>query len=289
MTYSIIGRDPAAAEIGAAVQSKFPGIGSIALHGEAGVGCITTQAFANPRHGPDGLALLRLGATPAQALDVLVAGDAVRDERQVALMAPAGPAAVHTGAALAGWDGTSGSRAGPDCLASGNALAGPAVLDAMVGAFADAAGDLADRLVAALRAGRDAGGERRGQQSAAVLVVKPGGGYGGVSGRHVDVQVYDHGEPIEELARCLRLHRLSYHPSRPNDLVPIGPDLARELKAILRRTGFADLADGPGWPPAATAALRRFMGSENYDNRLRDDAQIDVEVLADIRRRHGGG
>ncbi len=194
MTYSIIGRDPADGAVGAAVQSKFPGVGSIVLHGRAGVGCITTQAFANPRHGDDGL----------------------------------------------------------DSLA----------------------------------AGRDTGGELRGQQSAALLVVKPGGGYGGYSGRHVDISVYDHAEPIHELARCYRLHRLSYFPSDSDQLMPVDAALARELKAIMRRAGFRDLPDGPDWGETEIALLRRFMGVENYDNRLRDDALIDAEVLADLRRRY---
>ncbi len=286
MTYSIIGRDPAAGEIGAAVQSKFPGAGSIALHGAAGVGCITTQAFANPRHGDDGLALLRAGHAAAAVLARLLQQDSADDERQLAVLGSTGPAAVHTGAAVRSWDGFAGGAEREHAAASGNTLAGPTVVTAMLDTFEAAGGALAERLIAALAAGRDAGGELRGQQSAAILVVKPGGGYGGYSGRHVDISVYDHPEPIDELARCYRLHRLSYFPSEPDQLTPIDAALARELKAIMGRAGFRDLPASPGWGDAEIALLRRFMGVENYDNRLRDDAFIDLEVLADLRRRY---
>ncbi len=288
MTYSIIGRDPDSGEIGAAVQSKFPGVGSIALHGRAGVGCVTTQAFANPLHGENGLALLALRASPEEALPVLLRADPERGQRQVALMDFEAAPAAFTGDEVLGWEGSAGSRHADHCVASGNALASDAVLDAMVEAFGATAGELTARLIAALRAGRDAGGELRGQQSAAVLVVKSDGGYGGAGGRHVDISVYDHAQPIEELARCFELHRLSYFPSDPADLVPVDAGIARELKAILAAKGYTGLGEGGGWGEAEIAALKRFMGMENYDNRLRDDALIDAEVLADIRRKHAG-
>lgn len=287
MTYSIIGRDLASGEIGAAVQSKFPGVGSIVLHAQAGVGCVTTQAFANPRHGDRGLRLMALGATPDDALGVLLRADPERDRRQVALLSPEHQPAAFTGEAVSSWEGHAGSHAGEHCVAAGNALASQTVLHAMVSAFDGARAELTVRLIAALRAGRDAGGELRGQQSAAVLVVKSEGGYAGAGGRHVDISIYDHESPIEELARCFKLHRLSYFPSRPEDLVPIDTGIALELKAILRRRGYGGLGEGPDWGEEEIAALHRFMGMENYDNRLRDDAMIDVEVLADIRRKHG--
>ncbi len=286
MTYSLIARDPANGEIGAAVQSKFPGAGSIALHGAAGVGCLTTQAFANPRHGDQGLALLRRGLGAAAVLSALLQDDPAAGERQVAVLAPDGPPAAHTGAEVRGWDGFAGAEMRDDAVASGNTLAGAAVLTAMLDAFEASRGELAERLIAALAAGRDAGGELRGQQSAAILVVKPGGGYGGYSGRHVDISVYDHPEPIAELARCYRLHRLSYFPSAPDQLLPIDGDTARALKTIMRRAGFRELPDTPDWGETEIALLKRFMGVENYDNRLRDDARIDAEVLADLRLRY---
>ncbi len=286
MTYSIVGRDPAAGEVGIAVQSKFPGVGSIVAHGQAGAGCLATQAFANPDHGREGTDLLALGASATETLSILLRGDSERDLRQIAILRIDGEPASHTGEAVASWDGWAGARTGPHSVASGNTLAGPGVVDAMVETFEGCVGELSDRLIAALAAGRDAGGELRGQQSAALLVVKPGGGYGGRTGRHVDVSIYDHPEPIDELARCYQLHRLSYFPSDSCNLVPIDATIAAELKPLLARAGFADLPGGDTWDDACIAAMARFMGVENYDNRIRGDALIDLEVLADIRRRH---
>ncbi len=289
MTYSIIGRDGASGEIGIAVQSKFPGVGSIVVHGRAGAGCITTQAFADPEHGRQGLELLALGASAEETLAILLRGDPARAQRQLAIMAADGPPCAHTGEDVASWDGWAGAIVGRQCVASGNTLAGEQVLRAMVGSFDGTAGELSERLIAALAAGRDAGGELRGQQSAALLVVKPGGGYGGRNGRQVDISVYDHPQPIDELARCYQMHRMSYFPSDECNVVPIDPAIAAELKAVLAEAGHRALPPGPIWDEACIQAMARFMAVENYDNRIRDDARIDLEVLADIRRRHGGG
>ncbi len=288
MTYSIIGRDSASGEIGIAVQSKFPGVGSIVAHGRAGSGCITTQAFADPEHGRRGLELLALGASAEETMAILLRGDPCHAQRQIAVVAVDGPPCAHTGDEVASWDGWAGASVGRQCVASGNTLAGEQVLKAMVDSFERTAGELSERLIAALAAGRDAGGELRGQQSAALLVVKPGGGYGGRNGRHVDVSIYDHPQPIDELARCYQLHRMSYFPSDECNVVPIDPDIAAELKAVLAKAGHRSLPPGPIWDEACIEAMARFMGVENYDNRIRDDARVDLEVLADIRRRHGG-
>ncbi|MGB5830559.1 MAG: DUF1028 domain-containing protein [Thiohalocapsa sp.] len=285
MTYSLIGRDPTNGEVGAAVQSKFPGVGSIVLHGNAEAGCITTQAFANPRHGEIGLKLLSLGATATEVLTVLLRTDDNCEERQIALLGMSQPPTAFTGVEVQQWDGFSGHMNGADCVASGNCLAGKNVLEAMIAAFGIAPGDLSDRLVAGLRAGRDAGGELRGQQSAALLVVKSGGGYGGQDGRHVDISVYDHPAPIEELHRCLELHRLSYFPTDPKNLIEIDGPIARELKNIMRIAGFHDFPDTPNWEHGEISTFQRFMGRENYDNRLRSDRFVDLEVLHDLKGR----
>lgn len=286
MTFSILGIDPDSGEMGIGVQSKFPGVGGIVAHARAGAGVVATQAFADPGHGARGLELLARGASAAETLAILLRGDASRDRRQIAVLDRAGAHAAHTGDAVLGWDGWSGAAGGRLCVAHGNGLAGPEVAARMATAFGAGAGDVALRLIAALEAGQAAGGELRGQQSAAVLVVKEGGGYGGSGGRHVDISVYDHPAPIAELRRCYGLHRLSYFPSDPDEVIEIGPDLARELKAILIRRGFLDGDPGGPWDAAAIAAMERLMGTDNYDNRIRDDARIDTEVLADIRARH---
>ena len=283
MTFSILGADPQTGEIGVAVQSKFPGVGSITAHARAGAGAMATQAFANPEHGPQGLELLALGAAPQEAIEILLRGDESRPERQIAVMRPDGQAAGASGEAVMGWKGFAGMDQGWLCFAIGNSLAHEGVTAAMVAGFENAAGDLSDRLAAALSAGQAAGGELRGQQSARLLVAKEGGGYGGVGAAHVDISVYDHATPIAELERCLALHRLSYFPSRDEDLIEIDSVLAEELRALLVAERFLEKPSPEGWGAAEIAALARFMGHENYDNRIRDDALIDTEVLADIR------
>ena len=196
---------------------------------------------------------------------------------------------MFAGEEVKSWQGGTASHVGRHAIAHGNSLSNTDVPAAMALAFDNSTGEIAARLIGALRAGQAAGGEIRGQQSAAVLVVKQDGGYGGRNGRHVDIQVYDHKEPIEELARCYRLHRLSYFPSRDEDLIDIDAAIATELKGYLGRAGYASLSPGGGWTGADIAAMARFMGVENYDNRIRDDARIDREVLEDLRARLGSG
>lgn len=288
MTYSILAIERATGALGAAVQSKFPGVGNLILHAEAGVGIIATQAFSNPRHGSDGLRLLACGATPEDVVRIVLRADEHGDERQLAVLGSDGSVAGHTGAAVESWDGFAGSAKSSDCYAHGNSLAGPEIVQRMVEAFDSTRGELSERLIAALREGQTAGGELRGQQSAALKVVRSGFGYGGAGGVLVDISVYDHAEPIEELSRCYRLHRLSYFPSATDQLVPIDDELRQELGTILSELGY--LKEIPAtWNEAAIAALKRFMGVENYDNRLRDDALVDLEVIEDVRSRHRAG
>ncbi|RFC63041.1 DUF1028 domain-containing protein [Fulvimarina endophytica] len=287
MTYSIIGRDPETGAVGGAVQSKFPGVASLVLHGDARCGIVHTQAFGNPDHGEDGLELLRLGLDPAGVIGVLSNKDDDDHCRQIAVMGLNGAKAHFTGKSIATWRGESGGAEGENSVAIGNSLTNDRVLDAMIERFETGTGDLAERLVSALAAGRDAGGEMRGQQAAGVLVVKAGTAYAGRAGRLVDIQIYDHLQPIEELARCYRLHKLSFFPSNESDVVPIDAGTAAYLKRLLSRTGLLSRpSEGAEWKEAEIAAMARFMGEENYDNRIRDDARIDLEVLADIRTKH---
>ncbi|QJY45866.1 DUF1028 domain-containing protein [Pseudonocardia broussonetiae] len=287
MTYTILGLDPANGDLGVAVQSKFPGVGGLVPYGDADVGVVATQAFGNPRHGTVGLALLRCGATPAQALDVLLGGDPEQRRRQFALIDRHGGAAGHTGAELHSWDGWAGSARGRDCLALGNGLAGGGVVERMVATFDASHGCLAERLIAALESGERAGGDIRGQQSAALLVVRRDGGYGSLDDRHVVISIYDHPRPIDELVRCYALHRLSYFPSDPDKLVPIGPELAVELKTLMAGRGFYTGVLDDSWKPAARRRFALFLGSENYDNRINGGELLDLEVLADLRLRYG--
>ena len=287
MTYSILGRDATNGDLGVAVQSKFPGVGSLVPYGEAEVGVVATQGFGNPRHGPAGLVLLRSGATPGQAVDVLLNDDEHGDERQFALLDRNGRGAAYTGADLHTWDGWAGSSEGRDCVALGNGLAGGDVVDQMVRSFEETGATLAERLMAALQSGQRAGGDIRGQQSAALLVLRRDGGYGALDDRHVVISVYDHPRPIDELVRCHALHRLSYFPSEPSELVPIGPELARELKRIMAARGCYDGVPDGTWDGGTRKRWELFLGSENYDNRINGGELLDLDVLADLRLRYG--
>ena len=228
------------------------------------------------------------GASPEDVVRIVLRKDQHEDERQLGVLNAAGQLAGHTGATVKSWDGFAGSAQSADCYAHGNSLASPAVVERMAFAFEGSRGELSERLIAALRAGQAAGGELRGQQSAALKVVRSGAGYGGVGGVEVDISVYDHPEPIEELARCYRLHRLSYFPSPKDQLVPIHDELRKELGAILVELGYLDSLPSR-WTDPEIAALKRFMGVENYDNRLRDDALVDLEVVEDVRSRRAAG
>src|SRR5215212_7727974 len=283
MTYSILGCDVSSGALGVAAQSKFPGVGSLVPYGEAEVGVVATQGFGNPRHGSAGLMLLRCGATPQQAVDVLLNDDSLSHKRQFALVDKEGTVAAHTGADLHTWDGWSGSATGHGCVALGNGLAGNDVVEHMVRTFEESRATLAERLMTALASGERAGGDIRGQQSAALLVVRRNGGYGALDDRHVVISVYDHEHPIDELLRCYALHRLAYFPSEPSELVPIGPELAVELKALMAAHGAYDGTPDGTWDAAARRRWELFLGSENYDNRINDGTLLDLEVLADLR------
>ena len=288
MTYSILGYDASNGDLGVAVQSKFPGVGSLVPYGEAEVGVVATQGFGNPRHGSAGLMLLRCGATPQQAVDVLLNDDSLSHKRQFALVDRKGAVAAHTGADLHTWDGWSGSATGHGCVALGNGLAEQSMSSSTwSGRSRSSRATLAERLMTALASGERAGGDIRGQQSAALLVVRRNGGYGALDDRHVVISIYDHESPIEELVRCYALHRLAYFPSDPSNLVPIVPELALELKRLMAARGFYKGELDDSWDPAIQRRLDLFLGSENYDNRIDNGGLFDLEVLADLRLRYG--
>jgi uncharacterized Ntn-hydrolase superfamily protein len=283
MTFSIVAFDPANGDLGVAVQSKFPNVGVSIPFAKAGVGAVATQSYCNTSYGPRGLALLENGASPRQAVNILIGDDEQRDYRQVGIIDARGRAASFTGAQCFDW---AGDGQGACCSAQGNTLAGPQVVEGMVRGFEGAEGSLAERLLAALQAGQAGGGDRRGQQSAALLVVRAGGGYGGFDDRYVDISVYDHPTPIAELERLYAIHRLTYFRSEPDRLARIDAAIADELQQMMRARGFYKGAATGLCDAATLKALRDFMGWENYDERIRSDDLIDLEVLADMRRKH---
>ncbi len=208
-TFSIAARDPETGELGVAVQSKFIAVGSVVPWAKAGVGAIATQAYANPNYGPEGLALLAKGAAADAVVEELTGNDFRREIRQLGIVDAKGKAATYTGKKCNAW---AGGLAEENVCVQGNILAGEAVPAAMLKAFKEGKGDFGDRLIAALQAGQEAGGDTRGKQSAALLIVREGWGYDGANDRYRDLRVDDHPDPIPELKRIYDLHRAIFKP-----------------------------------------------------------------------------
>lgn len=264
-TFSIVAYDPLGPAWGVAVASKFPAVGAVVPWARAGAGAVATQSFANTAYGPEGLDQMASGA-PAQAvMEALLAGDSEREHRQVGLIDAHGEAASFTGKDCLAW---AGGETGSSSAVQGNILTGPEVIQAMASTFGQAPGDLPARLLAALRAGDRAGGDRRGRQSAAILVVKAGAGYAGFNDRWIDYRVDDHAQPVERLAELLELHRLYFEKSPPDQRLPLQGDVIIQLKGLLARRGlFAGRLDAE-LDPVARRALEAFIGNENFEDRV---------------------
>jgi uncharacterized Ntn-hydrolase superfamily protein len=275
MTFSIVAHDPQRAEWGIAVASRFLAVGAVVPFARAGVGAVATQSFANTTYGPAGLELMAQGYSAQEALDGLIAADSGRESRQAGFVDTRGGSATYSGPGCYQW---AGGRTGPNYAAQGNILAGAAVVDRMAESFESSSGSLADRLVEALAAGQDAGGDSRGQESAALLVVRAGGGYGGFNDRSVDLRVDDHPTPIVELRRILQLHTLYFTETRPEDIIPVDAAMARRLQRILRASG-AEVVETGQYDSATREALRTLCGKENLEDRWREGAEIDRVVL----------
>ena len=213
-TFSIAACDPETGEVGVAVQSKFIAVGSVVPWARAGVGAVATQSFANVTYGPRGLKLLQEGKSPTEAIKLLTTDDPNREKRQVGIISADGRSAHYTGKGCFSW---AGGKSGKNFTAQGNILAGEEVITAMAESFTGSAGKapLAQRLIDALAAGQEAGGDRRGKQSAALLVARKNWGYGGDNDRFRDLRVDDHEHPIRELERIYRIHRKIF--PRPNE------------------------------------------------------------------------
>jgi len=276
VTFSIVARDTRAQQLGVAVASKFLAVGAVVPWLQAEVGAIATQALANTRYGPDGLALLREGAGAREALDALLAGDLGRDDRQAGIVDARGRGATHTGESCMAW---AGGRTGLGYAAQGNILTGPGVVDAMAESFESSSGPLADRLLQALAAGDAAGGDRRGRQSAAISVVQPKGGYGGNDDSLVDLRVDDHRDPVGELRRLYEIHVLLTGTTPDEQKLPLDGELAGEVRDLLARAGYPSETGEDG----LFDALRAFVGTENLEARWWHERRLDPVVLAHLR------
>lgn len=278
-TFSIVARDPDSGDFGIAVQSKFLAVGTVVPWAVAGVGAVATQAWANVSYGPDGLALLRGGRTAEETLTTLTEADAGRDRRQAGIVDASGRAATFTGDGCSAW---AGGVTGDGFCCQGNILAGPDVVDAMAQAYTTTTGRFSDRLVEALAAGQAAGGDIRGQQSAALLVVREQGGYGGATDRYIDLRVDDHPTPIDELRRLVALHRV-YFQLEEATYLPLTPELVTEIQRQLASLGYLT-GEHHGFDADTQRALERFAGVENLEERIIGDAtQIDSVILEFLR------
>jgi uncharacterized Ntn-hydrolase superfamily protein len=273
------------------VQSKFLAVGAVVPWARAGAGAVATQSYANLLYGPQGLDLMASGLSADKAMHHLVAADAGRSQRQVGMVDAQGRAAAFTGEACHAW---AGHITGAGYACQGNILA-PGTVEAMAACFEavrtgsvhSGAGELADWLVAALAAGQEAGGDSRGRQSAAVLVVREAGGYGGNNDRYLDLRVDDHPEPIAELQRLLGIHHLYFGVVDPEDTLPL-TDLAAELQQMLVRTGFYSGAITGVFDADTRTALRGLVGRENLEERWDGSGErIDRVVVAYLRSRFG--
>jgi uncharacterized Ntn-hydrolase superfamily protein len=257
MTYSIVARDPATGDLGIAIASKALAVGAVAPFARAGVGAISTQALPNVSYGPDALARLAAGEDPEGILAALTAADAQAAHRQAGLVDALGRSATWTGSSCMAW---AGGRVAPGVAAQGNILAGPGVVDAMIEAYAAATGTFPRRLVAALRAGDQAGGDSRGRQSAALLVRRDQGGVGGLDDRWIDLRIDDHRDPVTELGRLLALHEGQTNVADPAVLEQVGSAVVKRLSGALEQAfaereagveaskGTLSASPGPGVP-----------------------------------------
>jgi uncharacterized Ntn-hydrolase superfamily protein len=267
-TYSLVACDLDARQWGVAVESKFLAVGSVVPWAEPEVGAVATQAYANPRYGPDGLRLLREGRSAQEVVEALVAEDEGREDRQVGVVDERGGSATFTGAKCLDW---AGGRSGDGYAAQGNILVSAETVAALTETFESRRDlPLAPRLIEALGAAQAAGGDRRGQQSAALLVVQKNGGYAQLSDTLVDLRVDDHPAPVDELRRLYAIHDELFGKTPKDRWLPVDDALRAEIRELLARRGYERLED--------------WAGVENLEERVDGEDSIDPVVLAALRR-----
>lgn len=250
------------------MQSKFLAVGSVVPWAEPLVGAVATQSYANPRYGPDGIALLRQGLGAEEVVRRLTEADEDRQSRQLGVVDAQGNAATFSGTGCHDW---AGGRTGSGYAAQGNILVSAATVDALAETFEQSSGALAERLLDCLAAAQAAGGDRRGQQSASLLVVERDGGYAGLSDVLVDLRVDDHARPIEELRRLYGCHDALFGKTPRDRWLPVDDALRAELRERLGRLGHERLAD--------------WAGVENLEERVDGENEIDPVVLDALRRK----
>ncbi len=284
-TFSIVAYDPASSAWGIAVASKFPAVGAVVPWAEAGVGAVATQSHANTTFGPEGLSMMRRGESAEATLEALLGQDEGRALRQVGMVDALGRPATFTGDDCFAW---AGGTTGDHFAAQGNILVGPQVVDAMGEAYQASTGELPDRLLAALQAGDQAGGDRRGRQSAAILVVKASAGYAGFNDRWLDYRVDDAADPVPQLIDLVAIHNLYFGESGPEDKLRIEADVLVALKRMMAAEGLYAGTPDEVWDDSTRSALRQFVGNENFEDRTDlDTRRIDRPVFEYLEKRFG--
>src|SRR5205809_1725300 len=285
-TFSIVGFDPNTKDLGVAVESRFVAVGAVVPFAAARVGAVATQAYANTAYGPDALAMLKRGVAPKDVVKKLVTSDKDAAQRQIGVVDARGRAASYTGKECFPW---AGHIVGRNFAAQGNILAGEEVLKALARAFEVTEGDLPVRLLAALSAGQRAGGDKRGQQSAAILVVRHGGGYAGFNDRWIDIRVDDHPAPIEELIRIFNVYDLTLlNREDPKDVVLLKPEIVREIQANLAALGLYHGPTSGKFDAKAKPAFEPWAEMNNYKKRLAKDGRGGAGLNGELRLRPPG-
>ncbi|QPC84380.1 DUF1028 domain-containing protein [Phototrophicus methaneseepsis] len=286
-TFSIVAYDPDEKAWGVAVASKFLAAGAVVNWAQANAGAVATQSYAKVSFGADGLKMMADGMSATETLTALLADDPGREQRQVGLVDREGHVAAHTGKNCHEW---AGHRIGEGFTVQGNILTGSDVLESMSDAYTAAKGELADRLVAALLAGSAAGGDKRGKQAAAVLVVCENGGYGGDNDRYIDLRVDDDETPIRKLRQLLDSHHLFFGIPKKEDRMRIDTEIASELQRIMMKQGYWSGEVDGSWDAISQQAFWTLIGNENLEERWnmdKDPSHIDRVALEYLRRRFG--
>jgi uncharacterized Ntn-hydrolase superfamily protein len=279
VTFSIVAADVEIGDWGIAVASKFPCVGAVVPWAKARVGAVATQSRANTSFGPEGLRLMEEGVAAEDALARLLDDDEGREDRQAGFVDATGGAATFTGERCMDW---AGGVTGEGFAAQGNILVGEPVVAELARAFVAAEGDLCDRLLTALLAGDAAGGDRRGKQSAALLVVREGGGYEGRNDRYIDLRVDDHPEAPRELARLFQVWDQTML-VRNDPLLPATRELVADLQRRLAALGRYDGESTGEYDDATRAAIGVWAGEVNLEGRLRDDDQLSNQLVMELR------
>lgn len=274
MTFSIVGFDEETKELGIAVASKFLGVGAVVPFAKAGVGAVATQSLANLSYGVEGLELLEKGHSPREVVEELTKKDDNAVWRQVGIVDATGQSATFTGEDCYDW---AGGKAGKNFAIQGNILVSQQVVEQMEATFEQTEGPLPERLLAALLAGDAAGGDSRGRQSAALLVVKENGSYGGYTDRYIDLRVDDHPDPVQELSRLLKLRHLYFEKTREEDVVELSDAQYESLTKDLEKLSY--IQAGQSSKEEVDRALDRYHHTENFEERQQETGKIDRRVL----------